>query len=148
MAAIEITQDTKVSEVFEKHGDIAEVMEAPEMKRVGGPSFRRVITKTITVKSAAKIHRVPIDELLEELANRLCPDRSGRSRGFCLNVHSPERTNTHLATMSHLTTMRSCIRTPGRERLWRHLVRALSVAHTSRAALASASTACRYTPPT
>jgi virulence-associated protein VapD len=67
MATIEITQDTKVSEILEEYGDIAEVMEALGMKRVGGLSFRRVITKAITVKRAAQIHRVPVDELLDTL---------------------------------------------------------------------------------
>jgi hypothetical protein len=42
-------------------------MEPLGMKRVGGLSFRRVITKAITVKRAAKIHRVPVDELLDTL---------------------------------------------------------------------------------
>jgi hypothetical protein len=42
-------------------------MEALGMKRVGGLSFRRVITKAITVKRAAQIHRVPVDELLDTL---------------------------------------------------------------------------------
>jgi virulence-associated protein VapD len=67
MATLEITQDTKVSEILDEYGDIAEVMEALGMKRVGGLSFRRVITKAITVKRAAQIHRVPVDELMDTL---------------------------------------------------------------------------------
>ena len=67
MSKLEITEDTKVSEILDEYGDIADVMEALGMKRVGGLSFRRVITKAITVKRAAKIHRVPVDELLETL---------------------------------------------------------------------------------
>jgi hypothetical protein len=67
MARLEITQDTKVSEILEEYGDIADVMEALGMKRVGGLSFRRVITRAITVKRAAQIHRVPVDELLDRL---------------------------------------------------------------------------------
>lgn len=67
MAKLEITEDTKVSEILDEYGDIADVMEALGIKRVGGPSFRRVITKAITVKRAAKIHRVPVDELLDTL---------------------------------------------------------------------------------
>jgi hypothetical protein len=67
ITTIEITEDTKMSEMLAECGDIAEVMEALGMKRVGGLSFRRVITKAITVKRAAKIHRVPVDELLEKL---------------------------------------------------------------------------------
>ena len=67
MGRLVITENTKVSEVLDEYGDIADVMEALGMKRVGGLSFRRVVTKAITVKRAAKIHRVPVDELLETL---------------------------------------------------------------------------------
>jgi hypothetical protein len=67
VARLAITEDTKVSEILDEYGDIADVMEALGIKRVGGPSFRRVITKAITVKRAAKIHRVPVDELLDTL---------------------------------------------------------------------------------
>ena len=67
MSRLTTTEDTKVSEVLDEYGDIADVMEALGMKRVGGLSFRRVVTKAITVKRAAKIHRVPVDELLETL---------------------------------------------------------------------------------
>jgi len=67
MSRLVITENTKVSKVLDEYGDIADVMEALGMKRVGGLSFRRVVTKAITVKRAAKIHRVPVDELLETL---------------------------------------------------------------------------------
>jgi len=67
MSTLEITEDTKVSAILDEYGDIADVMEALGMKRVGGLSFRRVITKAITVKRAAKIHRVPVDELIDTL---------------------------------------------------------------------------------
>ena len=67
MTKLEITENTKVSEILDEYGDIADVMEALGMKRVGGLSFRRVITKAITVKRAARIHRVPVDELLSTL---------------------------------------------------------------------------------
>ena len=67
MSRLEITEDTKVSEILEAYGDIADVMEVLGMKRVGGLSFRRIVTKAITVKRAARIHRVPVDELLDML---------------------------------------------------------------------------------
>ena len=67
MSSLEITENTRVSEILDEYGDIADVMEALGMKRVGGLSFRRVITKAITVKRAAQIHRVPVDELLDTL---------------------------------------------------------------------------------
>ena len=67
MSTLEITEDTKVSVILEEYGDIADVMEALGMKRVGGLSLRRVITRAITVKRAAQIHRVPLDELMDKL---------------------------------------------------------------------------------
>ncbi|MCL1587637.1 MAG: DUF1858 domain-containing protein [Actinomycetia bacterium] len=67
MSSLEITEDTKVSEILEEYGDIADVMEALGMKRVGGLSFRRIITRAITVKRAAQIHRVSVDDLMEKL---------------------------------------------------------------------------------
>jgi hypothetical protein len=67
VARLDITEGTKVSEILDEYGDIADVMEALGIRRVGGLSFRRVITKAITVKRAAKIHRVPVDELLDTL---------------------------------------------------------------------------------
>ncbi len=38
MSKLEITEDTKVSEILDEYGDIADVMEALGMKRVGGRS--------------------------------------------------------------------------------------------------------------
>ena len=37
------------------------------MKRVGRYSFRRMLTKALTVELAAQVHRVPLDEFLETL---------------------------------------------------------------------------------
>ena len=64
---MEITKDTKVSAILQEHGDIADVMELFGIKRVGRYSLRRMITKAITVETAARIHRVPLDEFLETL---------------------------------------------------------------------------------
>jgi virulence-associated protein VapD len=64
---MEITKDTKVSEILETYGDIADVMEVFGVKRVGGYSLRKYITKALTVQTAAKVHRVPLDEFLETL---------------------------------------------------------------------------------
>lgn len=64
---MQITKDTKVSEILEKYGDIAEVMEALGVKRIGRLSIRKLITKLITVERAARIHRMPVDELLAKL---------------------------------------------------------------------------------
>ena len=64
---MDITMDTKVSAILDEYGDIAEVMEMFGIKRVGGYSFRKFITKAITVERAAKIHRVAPDEFLTTL---------------------------------------------------------------------------------
>jgi hypothetical protein len=64
---MEITKDTRVSEILEKYGDIAPVMEAFGVKRVGRYSVRRLITKAITVEWAARVHRVPLDEFIDIL---------------------------------------------------------------------------------
>lgn len=66
---MEITKDTKVSEILSEYGDIADVMEVFGIKRVSGYSVRKFITKALTVERAAKIHRVPLDEFLTTLHN-------------------------------------------------------------------------------
>ena len=64
---MEITKDTRVSDILTEYGDIAEVMEAFGIKRVGRYSVRRFITKALTVENAARVHRVPLDEFPETL---------------------------------------------------------------------------------
>ncbi|HVK83241.1 MAG TPA: DUF1858 domain-containing protein [Kofleriaceae bacterium] len=64
---MEITKDTKVADILTRYGDIADVMEALGVKRIGRFSIRKVITKLITVERAARIHRIPLDELLDKL---------------------------------------------------------------------------------
>ena len=64
---MEITKDTRVSEILRVYGDIADVMELFGVKRVARYSFRAFLTKAITVERAAKIHHVPLDEFLATL---------------------------------------------------------------------------------
>ncbi len=64
---MEITKDTRVSDILREYGDIADVMEVFGIKRVARYSFRSFITKAITVERAAKIHRVPLDEFIATL---------------------------------------------------------------------------------
>jgi len=61
---MEITKDTKVSAILNEYGDIADVMEIFGVNRVGKYSLRRLLGKVLTVKVAARIHRVPLDEFL------------------------------------------------------------------------------------
>jgi len=64
---MEITKDTRVSEILEEYGDIADVMEVFGVQRVGRYSLRAFLSKALTVKTAARIHRVPLDEFLSIL---------------------------------------------------------------------------------
>ena len=64
---MEITKDTRVSDILREYGDIAEVMEAFGIKRVARYSVRRFITRALTVEAAARIHRVPVDEFVDTL---------------------------------------------------------------------------------
>ena len=61
---MKITEKTYVSEILNEYGDIAEIMEIFGVKRVGGFGLRKFITKFITVKTAAFVHRVPLDKFL------------------------------------------------------------------------------------
>jgi hypothetical protein len=64
---MQITKDTRVSEILEEYGDIADVMEIFGVKRVSGYSVRRMLTKALTVEWAARVHRVPLPEFLDTL---------------------------------------------------------------------------------
>ena len=77
---MEITKDTRVSNILEEYGDIAPVMEVFGIKRVGRYSLRRMLTKALTVEMAARIHRVPLDEFLVTLNKAVATvDSSGSS---------------------------------------------------------------------
>lgn len=64
---MEITKNTRVSDILQEYGDIADVMEVFGVKRVARYSIRALATKAITVEWAARVHRVPLDEFLEIL---------------------------------------------------------------------------------
>jgi hypothetical protein len=68
---MKLTPKTKVSDILEEYGDIAEVMEVFGVKRVARYSFRRMLTKALTVEIAARVHRVPLDEFMETLNNAI-----------------------------------------------------------------------------
>jgi hypothetical protein len=61
---MKITEKTYVSDILKEFGDIADVMEIFGVKRVGGYGLRKFITKFITVKTAAFVHRVPLDKFI------------------------------------------------------------------------------------
>ena len=64
---MEITKDTRVSDILQEYGDIAEVMELFGVKRVARYSFRRMLTRALTVQMAARVHGVPLDQFLDIL---------------------------------------------------------------------------------
>ena len=65
---MKITKDTRVSDILTEYGDIAEVMEVFGVRRVGPFSIRAFLDRFLTVKIAARVHRVPLDEFLSILA--------------------------------------------------------------------------------
>ena len=54
---MEITKDTRVSNILKEYGDIAPVMEVFGVKRVGRYSLRRMLTKALTVETAARVQQ-------------------------------------------------------------------------------------------
>jgi hypothetical protein len=77
---MEITQDTRVSDILAEYGDIAEVMEVFGVKRVGPFSVRRILTQVLTVKRAAFVHGVPVDDFLGKLREAVQSKDSDRLR--------------------------------------------------------------------
>ena len=61
---MEITRKTKIAAILKEYGDIAEVMETFGIKSVGKYSFRKFLTRFISVEMAAKIHKVPVPTML------------------------------------------------------------------------------------
>lgn len=64
---MKIMENTRVFDILQEYGDIAGVMAMFGVKPVGKYSVRRVITRFLTVKMAARIHKVPLDEFLDKL---------------------------------------------------------------------------------
>lgn len=61
---MKITRKTYVSDILKEYGDIAEIMEMFGIRSVGGYRLRRIITRVITVRTAALIHGVPVDNFI------------------------------------------------------------------------------------
>ena len=74
---MEINKDTRVYDIIKEYGDIAEVMEVFGIKRVGPFSIRRIITRFLTVKYAARFHKVPLDEFLQMLHKAVDSEERG-----------------------------------------------------------------------
>jgi hypothetical protein len=78
---MEITKDTRVSDILEEYGEIADVMEVFGVKRVGRYSIRKLATKALTVEWAARVHRVPLDEFLGILNKAVVGKRANAAHG-------------------------------------------------------------------
>lgn len=70
---MDITKNTRVSDILREYGDIAEVMAVFGVKPVGRYSLRTLVAKVITVEWAARIHRVPLDKFLDILQKATHP---------------------------------------------------------------------------
>ena len=77
---MQITKDTRVSEILLKYGDIANVMEIFGVQRVGKYSLRMFLAKALTVEWAARVHQVPLDEFLEILNQAVAKKAGNRER--------------------------------------------------------------------
>lgn len=64
---MQLTKETRISDILLNYGDIAEVMEVFGVQRVGKYSLRMFLAKALNVEWAARIHKVPLDEFLEIL---------------------------------------------------------------------------------
>lgn len=72
---MEIDKDTRIADILNTYGDIAEVMEVFGIQRVGRYSIRALAAKALTVEWAARIHRIPLDEFLEILRKAVAADQ-------------------------------------------------------------------------
>ena len=71
--SLEITKETRISEILETYGDIADVMEVFGVKRPARYSLRALAAKALTVEWAARIHHVPLEEFLRILRQAIQP---------------------------------------------------------------------------
>lgn len=76
-----VTKDTRVSDILREYGDIAEVMEAFGIKRVGGLALRKLLGRLITVERAAKVHGVPLERFLPMVQRAVGQDPAGSAEG-------------------------------------------------------------------
>jgi hypothetical protein len=68
-------KNTRVSGVLREYGDLAEVMEAFGVRRVGGIRLRRFLGRFLTVERAARVHRVPLEQFLDILRRAVASRR-------------------------------------------------------------------------
>jgi hypothetical protein len=74
---MKITKDTRIADILNEYGDIAEVMEVFGIQRVGRYSVRSLAARALTVEWAARIHRMPLDEFLAILEKAVSQETNG-----------------------------------------------------------------------
>ena len=74
---LEITRNTRVYDIIERYGDIADVMAVFGVKPVARFSIRRIITRVLSVERAARIHHVELDEFLGMLREAVAKVEEG-----------------------------------------------------------------------
>jgi hypothetical protein len=77
---MQITKDTRITDILNEYGDIAAVMEVFGVKRVGRYSLRSLAARALTVEWAARIHRVPLPEFLEILNKAIHTYEPGKEK--------------------------------------------------------------------
>lgn len=68
---MKITAKTMVSDILKEHGDIAEIMEIFGVRRVGSFGFRKFLTRFISVRIAAFVHRVKLKAFIRMVENAI-----------------------------------------------------------------------------
>lgn len=74
---MQITKDTRISEILLKYGDIADVMEIFGVQRVKKYSLRMFLAKALTVEWAARVHKESLDKFLEILNQAIAKKQEG-----------------------------------------------------------------------
>ena len=68
---MKITGNTYVSEILMEYGDIADLMELLGTKRIRGFLLRKFLAKFITVKTAAFVHGIPLNDFIWMIENAI-----------------------------------------------------------------------------
>jgi hypothetical protein len=76
---LNVTPETKIADVLSRYGDVASIMETLGVKRVAGFDVRRLLGKLITVKWAARVHGLPLEEMVGRLQSAINQSERARS---------------------------------------------------------------------
>ena len=66
-APMRVTADTRIGDVLARYGDVADVMETLGVKRVARYDLRKLLAKALTVRRAAVVHRLDLEEMITRL---------------------------------------------------------------------------------